>query len=163
MPLRLEPPISATLDKLWLSRASKCRSAGWSATVSNSKALAFSTWKEKWRSERADASGCRGVAVSVIALLIRPTPRTENSWLHRVHKGLSSRGSSFLRDPQKGRQSGMNWRFSSYFSDDNDLLAEKSGFEHVIHVILCQQVTCLRGFTGQPVSHLAGESRANQQ
>jgi len=37
---------------------------------------------------------------------------------------------------------------TSYFSDNNGLMAEKSGFEHEIHVILCQQVTCLRGFAG---------------
>ena len=36
----------------------------------------------------------------------------------------------------------------SYFSDNNDLMAEKSGFEHVIHIVLCQQVTCFRGFAG---------------
>jgi hypothetical protein len=27
---------------------------------------------------------------------------------------------------------------TSYFSDNNDLMAERSGFEHVVHVILCQ-------------------------
>ena len=37
---------------------------------------------------------------------------------------------------------------TSYFSDNNDLMAEKSGFEHVIHIVLCQQVTCFRGFAG---------------
>jgi hypothetical protein len=37
---------------------------------------------------------------------------------------------------------------ASYFSDNNDLIAEKSGFEHVIHIFLCQQVTCFRGFAG---------------
>jgi hypothetical protein len=35
---------------------------------------------------------------------------------------------------------------TSYFSDNNDLMAERSGFEHVVHVILCQQVTCFHGF-----------------
>jgi hypothetical protein len=44
-----------------------------------------------------------------------------------------------------------------------DVLAEKSGFEHVVHVMLFQQVTYFHGFAGQPVSHLARGARANQR
>jgi hypothetical protein len=37
---------------------------------------------------------------------------------------------------------------TSYFSDNNDLMAEKSEFEQLIHVFLCQQVTYFYGFAG---------------
>ena len=65
-----------------------------------------------------------------------------------------------MKIPAKRRDFGL---LTSYFSDDNDLLAERSEFEHVIHVFLCQQVTCFYGFAGQSVSRPARKSRANQQ
>jgi hypothetical protein len=50
-----------------------------------------------------------------------------------------------------------------YFSDIHDLLAGRSEFEHLIHVVLCEQVTCFYDFAGQSVSHLARKPRASQQ
>ena len=57
----------------------------------------------------------------------------------------TGRRGRFAENPAKRDDSSA---LTSYFSDNNDLMAEKDGFEHVIHIILCQQVTCFYGFAG---------------
>jgi|SRR5580704_8468546 hypothetical protein len=56
-------------------------------------------------------------------------------------------GDRFSATGRRGRfaiipaKCGDYWPLPSYFSDNQDLMAEKSEFEHVIHILLCQQVT----------------------